>query len=638
MKRILRQMASFGALALATLATPAVAAERAILVLDASGSMWGQIDGEAKMSIARRTLDQVMGTVPASLELGLIAYGHREKGSCADIELVVPAGPSAITGPEIAAAAMEMVPKGKTPLSAAVQQAAESLRYTEEKATVILITDGIETCDADPCALGTALAEAGVDLKVHVVGFGLSKAEGQQIACLAENTGGRYFDADNAGRLAEALTETVAATAPAEPEPSPVAQFENNLHAVARLTAGGEIFLSPGSIRFDIHKERPDGGFEDDILTSNYAGESFLDYAPFDLPPGRYRVVASRDLARAEAVVDVRSDSKALVDIPLEAGVVVARGMRTASQPLIEDGLRWDVTGPNRDTATNYGPSNTSVVGAGTASIRASIGAAEATVPLDIRAGETLNVDVVLGAGRLVVRGKRSADAPDLDDSIRWEVTDASGKTSTTYGGEAQFDLPAGAYTLKATLGKAVAEATLSIEAGRTLEETIIVATGKVVARSLFAEGGPTVKGARFDVLAAEPGADGKRQVIATSYEDGTSFDLPPGRYLLKAQSDIASGEASFEAKAGMPVEVPVILDAGLLAVTAPNGDRLDLLSDKKDIYGKQAELATTFGESWQITVPAGNYVVRVRKAGSGAEVTATASVKPGERTEVTVE
>lgn len=638
MKRILRQVASLGALALATLATPALAAERAIIVLDASGSMWGQIDGEAKMSIARRTLEQVMGKVPASLELGLIAYGHREKGSCADIELVVPAGPSATTGPEITAAARALVPKGKTPLSAAVQQAAEALHYTEDKATVILITDGIETCGADPCALGTALKEAGVDLKVHVVGFGLSKAEGKQVACLAENTGGRYFDAGNAGRLAEALTETVAATAPAEPEPAPVARPENNLHAVARLAAGQGIFHGPGSIRFDIHQGRSDGGFEEDILTTSYAGESFLDYAPFDLPPGRYRVVASRDLARAEAVVDVTADKQAMVDIPLDAGIVVARGMKTASEPIADDNLRWDVTGPNQDIVTTYGATNTSVIGAGAASLTASLGAAKATLAVQVRAGETTNVDVVLGAGRLALRGKRSAEAMEFDDGIRWDVTDAAGETETTYGGEVHFDLPAGAYRLKATLGEAVAEQQLTIEAGKTLEQTVVVATGKVVARSLFAEGGPTVKGARFDVLAAEAGPDGKRRVIATSYDDGTAFDLPPGPYVLKAQSDIASGESSFEARAGEPVEVPVILNAGLLSVAAPGGDRLDLLSEKKDIYGKHEELATSFGESWQITVPAGSYVVRVRKANSGTEVTGSAVVKPGERTEVTVE
>ena len=132
-----------GAAALFMLVAPAVAADRAIIILDASGSMWAQIDGQSRIAIARDTLNSVLKGIPASLELGFMAYGHREKASCTDIELLVP--PAAGTAGAISAAAAKINPKGKTPLSAAVQQAADLLKYTEDKATVILITDGLET-------------------------------------------------------------------------------------------------------------------------------------------------------------------------------------------------------------------------------------------------------------------------------------------------------------------------------------------------------------------------------------------------------------------------------------------------------------------------------------------------------------
>jgi Ca-activated chloride channel homolog len=186
-----------------------VAAERAIIVLDASGSMWGQIDGKPKLQIARETLRTVLQNAPDDLELGLMAYGHRERGNCDDIELIVPPGPR--TTAAITQAVDRMKFLGKTPLSAAVKQAAEALRYTEDKATVILITDGLENCNADPCALGTELEQAGMNFTVHVVGFDLTAEEGQQVACLAENTGGQYFQAANADALAVALTKTVVA-------------------------------------------------------------------------------------------------------------------------------------------------------------------------------------------------------------------------------------------------------------------------------------------------------------------------------------------------------------------------------------------------------------------------------------------
>ena len=198
-----------------------------MIILDASGSMWGQIDGKPKIVIAREVLDKVIGSATSTkVWLGLMAYGHREKGSCADIEILYSPAPG--SGPEIAGTARDINPKGKTPLSDAVRMAAEQLKYTEQKATVILITDGLETCNADPCALARELEKDGVDFTTHVVGFGLSPEEGRQVACLADETGGTYFQAANADGLADALATSVAEAAVApepEVEPAPAAEL-----------------------------------------------------------------------------------------------------------------------------------------------------------------------------------------------------------------------------------------------------------------------------------------------------------------------------------------------------------------------------------------------------------------------------
>ncbi|MEP4420555.1 MAG: VWA domain-containing protein, partial [Nitratireductor sp.] len=186
-------------------AAPSLAAERAMIVLDASGSMWGRIDQEPKIGIARAVLKDVLADLPSEVELGLVAYGHRRKGQCDDIELLV--APGTGSAAEIGAVADGLNPLGKTPLSASVRLAAETLKFTEDKATVVLITDGIETCNADPCALGRELEATGVDFTAHVVGFGLSAEEGRQVACLAEETGGLYLPAQDAGQLGEALDQ-----------------------------------------------------------------------------------------------------------------------------------------------------------------------------------------------------------------------------------------------------------------------------------------------------------------------------------------------------------------------------------------------------------------------------------------------
>ena len=624
--------------------TLAQAAEKAIIVFDASGSMWGQIGGEAKIAIARQTLATVLGTIPPDLELGFIAYGHRDKGRCDDIELMVPVGPG--TAGAIAAAADSLTPKGKTPISDAVRIAAEDLRYTEEKATVILITDGIETCNADPCAAATAMEEAGVDLTVHVVGFGLSDDEGKQVACLAENTGGSYFAAGDAQQLTQALTRTVEATVapppspappppPAEPEPPVAVKVEQNLKVVSRPALGVEPFAEFNGIRYDVYRATPDGR-DQNALETGY-GQSRSE-ALFSMPPGRYVVVASKDLARGETTVEVNETSQAIADIVIDAGLINARALATPGSPVANGGgVRWDITDSDGETDTGYGPERTIVVTSGEVTVAATLGAASASVPVSVEAGMPIDVEVVLNSGRLVLRGKRSVEAVDYDNGIRWDVTDGAGKTETAYGGEASFDLPAGDYTVRASLGEAAAEVRIALAAGATLEQEVVVATGKVIARALFAEGGPAVTASpRFDVLAAEPGADGERKTITTAYNDGTTFDLPPGKYVLRATSDVAIAEAGFELIAGPPLEVAVVLNAGLLAVTAPGANRLDILSSKKDIYGKQEILSTRYGEDWSIAVPAGEYVLKATK-GDGTESTTPVSIKPGERTEVAV-
>src|SRR5690606_40404305 len=96
-------------------------------------------------------------------------------------------------------------PKGKTPISAAVQHAAVLMSYRDNPATVVLISDGLETCQADPCALAEQLAQQGVRFTTHVVGFDLEDAAHANLACIAENTGGVFVPAQNAAELKDAL-------------------------------------------------------------------------------------------------------------------------------------------------------------------------------------------------------------------------------------------------------------------------------------------------------------------------------------------------------------------------------------------------------------------------------------------------
>lgn len=185
----------------------ASAADKAIIVFDASGSMWGQVEGQTKIAIAKKTLNQLVKNWDENKELGLMAYGHRRKGDCKDIEALVPVGK--VNKARMISRVNKINPKGKTPISASLKQAANELKFTEDNATVILISDGKETCNADPCETAAELEKLGVNFTAHVIGFDVDIETSKQLQCIADNTGGKYFPADNAQQLNDALQKVV---------------------------------------------------------------------------------------------------------------------------------------------------------------------------------------------------------------------------------------------------------------------------------------------------------------------------------------------------------------------------------------------------------------------------------------------
>jgi len=203
------KITSYSILSTALLCAPVFvyAEDKAIIVFDASGSMWGQLEGKTKIEIAKDTLSDVVSNWDESKQLGLIAYGHRKKGDCSDIETLIPV--SNVDKAGIISQVKKINPKGKTPISASIRMAADELKFTEDEATVILISDGLESCKADPCATAAELEKLGVNFTAHVVGFGVDEKTSKQLKCIAENTGGKYLNASNAKQLNEALQEVV---------------------------------------------------------------------------------------------------------------------------------------------------------------------------------------------------------------------------------------------------------------------------------------------------------------------------------------------------------------------------------------------------------------------------------------------
>ena len=225
-----------------------------MVVFDGSNSMWGQIEGVAKIEIAKGMMETLLGEWTEDRQVGLMAYGHRRRGDCGDIETLVEPGQAARDA--ILEQVKAISPRGKTPLTDAVEQAATALSYTDRPATVVLISDGLESCDRDPCALARALEQGGVSFTAHVVGFGLgADQDDAQLSCIADETGGTYIQAGNAEELKAAMSSVSEAVAEAtpepEPEPQPVVEPEPEPEpepALPEVTVTGPVQAVGGSI------------------------------------------------------------------------------------------------------------------------------------------------------------------------------------------------------------------------------------------------------------------------------------------------------------------------------------------------------------------------------------------------------
>jgi Mg-chelatase subunit ChlD len=226
--------------------------DRAVeIIVDASKSMWGQIDGRSKMDIAKTTLDEVSYWLPDDLDLALRTYGSTsasEEKNCADSNLLVPFGES--NREYVRQAIAGLRPTGQTPIAYALQQAARDFGSSQSDRTLVLVSDGIESCGGDPVQAAYALRQQGI--VVHLIGFGLGTGADQDAASLqaiANASGGRYVTASSAEELKAALAQTVATS-------FSVYQGSTEV-AGGSLGSAGVMLLPEGEYRVQLHSTPP---------------------------------------------------------------------------------------------------------------------------------------------------------------------------------------------------------------------------------------------------------------------------------------------------------------------------------------------------------------------------------------------
>lgn len=195
--------------------------EDAMIVFDGSGSMaemgFNAI-GAPRIIEARTAMRQAIPSISALRRIGLVIYGPSGDGTCDNTDLRFP--PQWQSGPRILADVDALQPAGGTSLTESVKRAAEALEYTQKPGTVLLVTDGKETCGGAPCLLAAEIAATAPGLTVHVIGFKVrgehfdwGKSDYTQATtvarCLADRTGGKYVSAETLEDLVGALRVTL---------------------------------------------------------------------------------------------------------------------------------------------------------------------------------------------------------------------------------------------------------------------------------------------------------------------------------------------------------------------------------------------------------------------------------------------
>lgn len=535
----------------------------ATIVLDGSGSMAGWLDGAkaSKIDMARAALDPLLAKLPPTSRVGLVAFGHRRKGNCGDVEALV--APAADGLGKTVAALPGIGPTGKGPLVQALRQAAEGLAASGGSSrSIILIHDDADNCNQDACAAASEIAKAQPGLAVHVVTIGAKPQTKAAMACIAATTGGRQFEVSDEATLAAALTETLQLAAlDAVPVPKPAVRPDAKLSEPgvvlsASLSDGGEALAE--KVRWRIARE--DGGKPPEAL------DVVSPEVVQSLPPGRYTVEAELGQARASQIVEVPGDKPATVRLNLQAGRIILAAAPGQSGTGLMTLTRLE---PKREAVfVGRSPTAPLVVPAGSYELRLDDGLLHQMSQIAVGAGQDVDVGRPTPTGRLELEALSAENGPGIEAviySIEKDDPDAPQgrrEVARSAAPRPDFTLPAGTYYVTARAKQVETRQRLAISAGATVKHTLVLAMSRLALNAKAnASLSPQGKALNFRVF----GLDGGEREIARSAEARPVLTVPAGRYRVEARlgSENAKAVSDVEVHAGKDMEVTLDIAAG---------------------------------------------------------------------------
>jgi Ca-activated chloride channel family protein len=174
-----------------------------MFIMDASGSMNDRMNGQTRMKLAVQKLEAFLKTLPADTEMGLVAYGNRIPG-CDSARLYSPLKRG--SKGEILAKLPLLFPAGSTPIARTLDLVNKHLLAGNPNTEIILISDGIESCDGDPLMEIGKIRRRNPNVKLHVLGLDVQPSEDRDLQALAIAGEGKYFSVKSGPGMENALS------------------------------------------------------------------------------------------------------------------------------------------------------------------------------------------------------------------------------------------------------------------------------------------------------------------------------------------------------------------------------------------------------------------------------------------------
>ncbi|MDO8526820.1 MAG: VWA domain-containing protein [Deltaproteobacteria bacterium] len=501
------------------------------LILDASGSMNGLLGSDTKINAAK-TIVEDLASQWASLKeppvhLALRVFGSQyplESNECSDSVLLVPL--TFIDSAEIKKSLSDIEARGASCIAYALKKAAEDLSAQNEDRVIVLLADGRDTCNQDPCAVAKELHEGAFKIITHVVAYDVPQSDEAGLKCIAESSKGVFLLARTREELASALDEALRSTVPynlrlkvlvgASPLPTTITIYKAGTQEVVQKASsyGIELFrLPPGN--YDVMVEYSDS-IEENRPSKILKGVELTGQGKVE--QGVHFDLASITLSAHDAKGEPAETEYIFYKAGSEETVAKFKSDGTESTLFIQPG--------NYDLIANR-----------TAPVGQEMTLSEPGIKISLEQGFVKNFS--FQTGTLSLKGQTSQQQPVamLYRVTRTGEPDAEISKGQVDSAGGSIELPPGTYDIfvegidPAVQVQPTGELKgIKIEGGAIVEQTITLKVGLLNLIALKGEKDPAP--ATFTVLDPE---DGHEIAKITSQEGKASFALPPGKYNIQA-------------------------------------------------------------------------------------------------------